>query len=118
MQAINKENLADIQKALESFRGEEVYLHLETTSGVYTAYRDKSQLTVGCYIRNGKIRFTTGKITGAGPYRVGLKMDLGWGYAESLTDWEVDGEGRLLLAGHNAEGKLACAFELSRTPFN
>ncbi|MGV3488583.1 MAG: YojF family protein [Tuberibacillus sp.] len=117
MQAINKDNLEQIQKVIDSFRGEEVYLHLETTNGVYTAFQDKSQLSVGAYIRNGKIRFTTGKITGAGPFRAGLKIELGWVYAEGLTDWEVDDRGRLLMAGHNFDGKLACAFELSKTPF-
>jgi len=118
MQAINKDNKDQIQKMIDSFIGKDVYLHLETTNGVYTAFQDKSRLSVGAYIRNGKIRYSTGKITGSGPYRVGLKIDLGWVYAEGLTDWEVDEQGRLLLAGHNFDGKLACALELSQTPFN
>jgi hypothetical protein len=114
MQAIDKQ---EVQKVLEGFKDQDLYLHLETTNGAYTGFRDKSQLSVGAYIRNGKIRYSIGKITGAGPYRVGLKIDLGWVYAEGLTDWEVDEKGRLLLAGHNFDGKLACALELSKEPF-
>ena len=87
MQTINKEQ---IQKVLDELKGQDLYLHLETTNGVYTAFRDKSQLSVGAYIRNGKINYSIGKIKGEGPYRVGLKIDLGWVYAEGLTDWEVD----------------------------
>ncbi|HEY8449809.1 MAG TPA: DUF1806 family protein, partial [Bacillota bacterium] len=50
-------------------------------------------------------------------FRVGLELDGGWVVAEGLTDWEVDAQGRLLLAGHDGEGRLTVAFELSREPF-
>lgn len=44
-------------------------------------------------------------------------MDIGWIYAEGLTDYEIDGQGRLLMAGHDEEGRLAVALQLSRTPW-
>lgn len=106
-----------VQPALESFLNREVYLHLETTNGAYAVHNKKSNMTVGAYIRNGRISFGRGIITGDGPYRVGLKMDLGWVYAEGLTDFEMEQEGQLLLAGHDQEGRLAVALELSLYPF-
>ncbi|QSO48968.1 YojF family protein [Alicyclobacillus mengziensis] len=106
-----------VQTAIEKFVGQDVYLHLETTNGAYAAHRGDNSMAVCAYIRNGKIRFERGSIQGDGPYRVGLKMDGGWTYAEGLTDWEIDGEGRLLLAGNDSEGRLAVALELSTTPF-
>lgn len=106
-----------VQGALDSFLNRDAYLHLETTNGAYAVHRQESSMTVGAYIRNGRISFNRGVITGEGPYRVGLKMDLGWVYAEGLTDFEIDREERLLLAGHDQEGRLAVALELSLSPF-
>ena len=106
-----------VQTALDSFLNREVYLHLETTNGAYAAHSQEGTVNVGAYIRNGLIRFERGTITGEGPYRVGLKMELGWVYAEGLTDFEMEQEGQLLLAGHDHEGRLAVALELSFRPF-
>ncbi|MGC7871252.1 YojF family protein [Desulfosporosinus sp. SYSU MS00001] len=106
-----------VQPALNSFLNQEVYLHLETTNGAYAAHRQESKMTVGAYIRNGRISFIRGTITGEGPYRVGLKMKDGWVYAEGLTDFDLEQEGKLLLAGHDEEGRLAVALELSMEPF-
>jgi hypothetical protein len=105
-----------VQPALDSFLNREVYLHLETTNGAYAAHRQESSVTMGAYIRNGRISYGRGIITGDGPYRVGLKMELGWVYAEGLTDFEI-GQDQLLLAGHDQEGRLAVALELSLYPF-
>jgi len=107
---------AVVQTVLDRFSEREVYLHLETTNGAYAAHME-SRMVVGAYIRNGKISYSRGVIMGEGPYRVGLKLDLGWVYAEGLTDVEVDQEDRLLLAGHDEQGRLAVALELSATPF-
>lgn len=107
-----------VQPALDSFLNREVYLHLETTNGAYAVHSQESSMTVGAYIRNGLISFKRGVITGDGPYRVGLKLELGWVYAEGLTDFEMDQEGQLLLAGHDQEGRLAVALELSFYPFD
>lgn len=114
---MNPINKSIVQPVLDSFLNREVYLHLETTNGAYAAHRQESQMTVGAYIRNGRITFERGVITGEGPYRVGLKTELGWVYAEGLTDFETDQKGRLLLAGHDQEGRLAVALELSLSPF-
>ncbi|MCA1030296.1 YojF family protein [Bacillus timonensis] len=107
----------EVQGKIDSFINQELYLHLETTNGAYAAHNNEGKLSVGAYIRNTIVTFSTGKITGNGPYRVGLKMETGWIYAEGLTDWEVDKSGRLLLAGHDSEGRLAVALQLSKTPF-
>ncbi len=108
---------AGVQSALDRLVNRDVYLHLETTTGAYAAHRGEQSMTVCAYIRNGLVRFARGAVSGEGPYRVGLKMENGWIYAEGLTDWEVDREGRLLLAGHDPEGRLAIALQLSETPF-
>lgn len=100
-----------VQAELDLRVGRRLYLHLETTSGAY------SGMNLGAFVRNAAIQFTRAVIAGTGPFRVGLQMEQGWVYAEGLTDYEVDAEGRLLLAGHDAEGRLAVALELSETPF-
>lgn len=109
---------AEVQVALNGFIGKNVYLHLETTNGAYAAESGENQaMAFGAYIRNAAVRFDRAVIAGRGPYRAGLQLDLGWIYAEGLTDFEIDAEGRLLLAGHDFEGRLAVALQLSETPF-
>lgn len=108
----------DVQKELERFKNKQVYLHLETTNGAYASYRDGKALSAGAYIRNGKVSFAEGSIQGEGPFRVGLQIELGWIYAEGLTNWEVTEKGQLLLAGLDEQGKLAVALQLSETPFS
>ncbi|MCH6269477.1 MULTISPECIES: YojF family protein [Neobacillus] len=110
-------NTKQVQEAINSFVNKEVYIHLETTNGAYASHRDQSFFSAGAYIRNAKVQYEIGKITGKGPYRVGLKINLGWIYAEGITHFEIDELGRLLLAGHDNEGKLAVALEISPTPF-
>ncbi|WP_246238211.1 YojF family protein [Alkalicoccus luteus] len=114
MKAINP---AHVQAELDQLRGEPVYVHLETTNGAYASHREKGTLSAGAFIRNVQLTFEIGKIAGNGPYRIGLETDIGWLYAEGLTDWEKDEENRLLFAGHDHEGRLAAALELSRSPF-
>lgn len=114
MEPIQKEQ---VQKILEGFFNREVYLHLETTAGSYAVLRGERTISVGAFVRNVPVRFERGMITGQGPYRVGLKMEYGWIYAEGLTDWESNETERLLLAGHDEEGRLAVAFQLSVAPF-
>jgi Protein of unknown function (DUF1806) len=106
-----------VQQVIDQFANDEVYIHLETTNGAYASHNDETFLNAGCFIRNAKIKFSIGKIVGNGPYRVGLKLDLGWVYGEGITHYEVDELGRLLMAGHDSSGKLAIAFEISKTPF-
>ncbi|WP_026695932.1 YojF family protein [Peribacillus kribbensis] len=109
--------LAEAQSIIDSFAGQDVYLHLETTNGAYASHFDETFFSAGAYIRNALIQYEHGKITGAGPYRAGLKLSIGWVYAEGLTHFEVDGQGRLLMAGLDPAGKLAVALEISKTPF-
>ena len=107
-----------VQQALAERAGRELYLHLETNAGAYAGLRDTKTVPVGAYIRNTRVRYERGSITGGGPYRVGLKLQHGWVYAEGLTDWEIDDQNRLLLAGHDADGCLGVALQLSEAPFH
>jgi len=106
-----------VQAAIDHLADQEVYLHLETTNGAYASHHNESFFSAGAYIRNALVTYVSGKIVGGGPYRVGLKLAIGWVYAEGLTHYELDAEGRLLLAGHDNDGKLAVALEISPTPF-
>lgn len=114
---MEKINLKSVQEAINQFANKDVYLHLETTNGAYASHNDETFFSAGAYIRNALVRYELGKITGNGPYRVGLKINLGWVYAEGITHFKVDEQGRLLLAGHDYQGKLAVALEISQTPF-
>ncbi|WZY01673.1 YojF family protein [Bacillus sp. FSL W7-1360] len=106
-----------VQTYLETFIDTPIYLHLETTNGAYASHVDESFFSASAYIRNAHITYSHGKITGTGPYRVGLKLDIGWVYGEGLTHYEIDQHNRLLLAGLDHSGKLAIAFQLSPIPF-
>lgn len=106
-----------VQKELDHLAKKEVYIHLETTNGAYASHFDESFFSSGAYIRNALLQYEHGKITGSGPFRIGLKMSFGWVYAEGITHFEVDDKGRLLLAGHDFSGKLAVALQISEEPF-
>jgi len=110
-------DVKQVQEVINQFANQDVYIHLETTNGAYASHNDQSFFSAGAYIRNALVRYEIGKITGFGPYRVGLKINLGWVYAEGITHFEVDSQGRLLMAGHGFDGKLAVALEISKTPF-
>ncbi|MBB6453599.1 hypothetical protein HNQ94_002048 [Salirhabdus euzebyi] len=115
MKAIQME---EVQQALDSFANKEVYVHLETTNGAYAKHFDKNAYNVGAFIRNAKVSFSRAKIVGAeSTYRIGLKMEMGWIYAEGVSDWELNDEGQLLLAGHDAQGRLMVALQISDKPF-
>lgn len=106
-----------VQEAINRYVNQDVYLHLETTNGAYASHFDESFFSAGAYIRNALIQYESGKIVGNGPYRVGLKLNIGWVYAEGITHFEIDDQERLLLAGHDQQGRLAVALEISQTPF-
>ncbi|MEH7123339.1 YojF family protein [Bacillus sp. JJ1503] len=114
MEAVKPEQ---VQKEIDRFAKKDVYIHLETTNGAYASHFDKSFFSSGAYIRNAFLQYEHGKIVGKGPYRVGLKMSFGWVYAEGITHFEIDEKGRLLLAGHDFEGKLAVALQIGESPF-
>jgi hypothetical protein len=106
-----------VQRELDRRIGSELYLHLETTTGQYTALGPEPRHPVVAFVRNAAVRPSVGSIRGTGPYRVGLKIDAGWIYADGLTDYEVTERNELLLAGHDAEGNLTVALQLSERPF-
>jgi hypothetical protein len=109
--------LPTVQEKINEFANQDIYIHLETTNGAYASHFNESFFSAGAYIRNAKVKYEHGKIVGDGPFRVGVKLEIGWIYAEGLTHFEVDEENRLLLAGHDYDGKLAVALEISKTPF-
>lgn len=107
-----------VQRELEKYKNKKVYIHLETTNGAYASHFGNQGVNVGAYIRNAPINFSEGKIKGAnGVYRIGLKHEYGWLYAEGLSDWEIYDKSKLLLAGHDQDGRLMVAFQISETPF-
>jgi hypothetical protein len=110
-------DLKTVQETINHFANKDVYIHLETTNGAYATHHNETFFSAGAYIRNALVKYELGKITGNGPYRVGLKIQLGWVYAEGITHFEIDEQDRLLLAGHDPQGKLAVALEISLTPF-
>jgi Protein of unknown function (DUF1806) len=110
-------DIKKVQELINSFANKDVYIHLETTNGAYASHHNQAFFSAGAYIRNALVTYELGKITGNGPFRVGLKINLGWVYAEGITHYEVDEQGRLLMAGHDYNGKLAVALEISETPF-
>ncbi|TGB02327.1 YojF family protein [Halobacillus salinus] len=108
-----------VQNKINELANKEVYIHLETTNGAYASHFDEAAYNVGAFIRNAKVRYQHGKIISTGgSYRVGLKLDIGWVYAEGVTDYEIDEKNRLLMAGHDREGRLMVALEISETPFS
>lgn len=116
MEAIIQEN---VQNKIDQLANKKVYVHLETTNGAYASHFDENAYNVGAFIRNAQVEFQHGKIVSTGgSYRVGLKLDLGWVYAEGVTDYEIDDKDRLLMAGHDREGRLMVALEISETPFS
>ncbi|MFD1849004.1 YojF family protein [Oceanobacillus bengalensis] len=107
-----------VQQMLDIFKDKEVYVHLETTNGAYASHVNNAAYNVGAFIRNAKVFYNQAKIVGDGKsYRVGLKMEMGWIYAEGLTDWVIHENEQLLMAGHDREGRLMVSLEISEKPF-
>lgn len=107
----------ELQAHLDAFVNKDVFIHLETTNGSYATHFDANIFNAGAFIRNAKINYELAKVVDNSPHRVGLKMEHGWVYAQGITHFEVDEQGRLLMAGLDYTGKLAIALEISETPF-
>lgn len=107
----------DIQFRIERLAGQDLYIHLELTTGAYASHLDSTRHPASVFITNAVIRYTHGSISGTGPYRVGLKTEQGWVYAEGLTHIDENEAERLILAGHDNQGKLIVALQLSREGF-
>ena len=106
-----------VQRELDRRQGRPTYVHLETTTGSYTKLGPEKRDPVIAFVRNARVTYERGSVTGTGPYRVGLKLDGGWVYAQGLTDFEVNERDELLLAGLDGDGNLTVALQLSTTPF-
>jgi hypothetical protein len=108
---------AEVQQMIDIFKDQDLYIHLEMTMGAYAAHLDSSKHPAANFMTNAMIRYSHGMIAGSGPYRIGLKMAQGWVYSEGLTHWEESETERLILAGHDSQGKLIVSLQLSRLPF-
>lgn len=107
----------DIQSRINRLADQDLYVHLELTTGAYANHLDSTRHPASAFITNAVIRYTQGSISGTGPYRVGLKTEQGWVYAEGLTHVDEKEKERLILAGHDSQGKLIVALQLSRERF-
>ncbi|KGE19375.1 YojF family protein [Paenibacillus wynnii] len=114
MQLIND---LEIQQRIDELKDQDLYIHLEMTTGAYASHLDSSKHPAATFITNACIRYSNGSISGNGPYRVGLKMKQGWVYSEGLTHYVKGETGRLIMAGHDSQGKLIVSLQLSREPF-
>lgn len=114
MQLINQ---SVVQDRIDQLKDQDLYIHLEMTTGAYAAHLDRSKHPAATFITNAVIRYSHGSISGNGPYRVGLKMAQGWIYSEGLTHFEENETDRLIMAGHDSQGKLIVSLQLSREPF-
>ncbi|WP_151737347.1 YojF family protein ['Paenibacillus yunnanensis' Narsing Rao et al. 2020] len=107
----------DIQSRIDRLAGQDLYIHLELTTGAYASHLDSTRHPASVFITNAAVRYSQGSISGSGPYRVGLKTEQGWVYAEGLTHVDETEAERLILAGHDGQGKLVVALQLSREMF-
>lgn len=107
----------DVQSRIERLVGQDLYFHIEMTIGAYAAHYDETKHQASVFVKNGRIRFSRGSVAGGGPYRVGLKTEEGWVYAEGLTHYQDEETERLILEGHDRDGKLVVALLLSPHPF-
>lgn len=110
-------NTNDVQSRLSAWVNTPLYIHLELTTGAYAAHHDQNAHPAANFIRNAVISYSAGSIQGDETYRVGLKLEHGWVYAEGLTHYVEDNDDQLILAGINKEGKLVVALQLSTKPF-
>jgi len=93
-----------VEEALQAFHGCRTYVHAEVIPGGF--------------VRNAAVDVRQAHIAGDGPYRIAVQFDHdGWIRMENLTHFEIDGKRRLLLAGHDDQGRLSTVLELSFAPF-
>ncbi|WP_054955299.1 YojF family protein [Paenibacillus dakarensis] len=107
----------EVQSMIDKLKNQDLYIHLELTTGAYASHHDITKHPAANFITNAKIRYSHGSISGHETFRVGLKMEHGWVYAEGLTHFEQSETERLIMAGHDRQGKLVVALQLSREPF-
>ena len=97
-------NRLKVETELQAFVGTEAYIHSEATSFVF--------------VRNFKVNVTHAFIAGEGPFRAALRFDgHGWLRMEALTHYEIDADGRLLLAGYDDRGRMNVALHIGKEAF-
>jgi hypothetical protein len=106
-----------VQRVLQALKDQDVYVCLEMTTGAYASHSDSTKFTASTFMKNGVARYSQGSIAGTGPYRVGLQTENGWLYAEGLTHYQEGETDRLILAGHDGEGKLVVGLMIGLAPF-
>jgi len=94
-----------VAQALKAFEGRKAFLHAEAIPGGF--------------LRNIVVDVLETFIAGDGPsYRIALKIEYGgWIRMESITHFESRSRDRLLLAGHDDQGRLFTVLELGLKPF-
>ncbi|MFC5530232.1 YojF family protein [Cohnella yongneupensis] len=107
----------EVQQLIDRLSDQDLYIHLEMTTGAYTSHFDSSKHPAATFISNAIVRYEHGSITDKSPYRVGLKLPHGWVYSEGLTHYDETEKDRLILAGHDGQGKLVVALQLGKSPF-
>src|SRR5699024_1459990 len=109
----------EAQKSLDRLMHKDVYVHVETTNGAYASHVNEKAYNVGVYVRNATVRFSQAKIVaGEDSYRIGLKLEKGWNYADDLKDWKIDESEKFLFDGNDSEGRLMVALHISETLFD
>ncbi|WP_127579340.1 DUF1806 family protein [Paenibacillus koleovorans] len=102
MQPIEKNALV---QAMAFYNGKQVYVHLEANPGIF--------------LRNVSLVVEQTFVTGFGPYRAAIRTsEGGWIRAEGLTDMDTEVPGRLLIAGHDASGRITAALQIGLKPFD
>lgn len=103
---MDKLDRQQVEEELRYFVGERAYVHCEATSYVF--------------VRNLSLVIKEARMAGDvnSGYRVALRFDeLGWLRMEGLTHYEVDVQGRLLLAGFDDRGRMDVALHVSKEAF-
>lgn len=103
---MDKMDRQQVEAELRHFVGARAYVHCEATSYVF--------------VRNFSMELKEARLAGDenSRYRVALRFDeLGWLRMEGLTHYEVDMQGRLLLAGFDDRGRMDVALHVSKEAF-
>jgi|HigsolmetaGSP12D_1036236.scaffolds.fasta_scaffold00812_10 hypothetical protein len=100
MKPIVKEEL---ERLLKRYAGE-CYVHFEVVPGGF--------------VRNVRAHVAETHVAGESPYRVALKLaEDGWIRMEGLSHWTTDEQGRLILSGHDSQGRITATLLLGKLPF-
>jgi hypothetical protein len=115
--AVQVIEIEEVQSRIDALKGQDVYVHVEMTNGMYAQHNGLVNHLAANFIQNALINYSHGMIKGDGPFRVGLKTELGWVYTQGLTHYERENPEQLILSGHDSEGKLIVTLLIGREPF-